>query len=126
MSLGEGEAGFALSAIRFTPPFFGPFPYLQLPAIRLYSSSTGFVSYLPPATQTRDCKTNPKLDPPSDGDSIDAIPSCAHFTAYRFPKLDRVDPGTEARKKRANTIQLNSNRRSSPMPSPAGARGPLP
>ena len=81
------------------------FPIYELPPMLRSSAcpSAGFVQIRPicaadgsnrPAT----AKLCSKLDPRSKAHSIDAIPSCAHFTAYQFPKLRRGPSGTGPRK----------------------------
>ena len=102
-----------LSCLRVVsrPRFSALLPICASPRFVLRTPSAVFVSYLRPTTQTRDRKTSPKLDPLAKGHSIDAIPSCPHFTAYRVPNLDRDGPGTEEGKNARSTIQFNANSR---------------
>ena len=95
-------------------PFSAPVPICDSPRVVPRTPSAGFVSYLRPTTQTRDRETTSKLAPLSEAHSIDAIPSCTHFTAYRLPKLHRVAPGTGEGEKRVPTIQIKSNLRRCP------------
>ena len=83
-----------------------PLPYLGFVS---HIPSAGFVSYLRPGDSNPQLRHNSKLAPRSKAHSIDAIPSCADFTAHQLPNLRRVAPGTEEPEKTRNTIQINSN-----------------
>ena len=88
------------------PPSSALFPICDSPRLVLHSPPRGLSPICDPTAQPRDCRTTPKLDLLSEAHSIDAIPTCAHFTAYRFPNLHRDVPGTARQKKHAT--QFNS------------------
>ena len=100
----------AVTLFASRPSISAPPPYLKPTANCLALQSPRHLSPIyDRTTQTPDRDTIPTCTPRSKGHSIDAIPSCADFTASQFPNLRRDPPGVEEAEKRVRSIQCNAN-----------------